>query len=135
MPPHTTALGFHPQRRLFGVFQTPAQVVLLKTAVGALGVSRQHIHVLEGAPGLRSFGVGVPVGALSRFIRYVQGLTDERRETTKYIAALRRGLLVVLVDMHHDDARTKETLRLAFHHAGADSIDYFGNLVNEQLGR
>ncbi|MGY2895708.1 hypothetical protein [Deinococcus sp. UYEF24] len=60
-------------------------------------------------------------------------MTDERREIGEYIVALQEGRQMVMFNMPADDTETKECLRLAFQQVGANSTDYFGRLLNEEL--
>ena len=129
-----THFSFISRPRLYGVFEQPEQVSVLRDAVDALEVPFEQLTVLEGEPGLRQLdSSGTHGGLFTRLVRFTQGMTDEHHEIRKYRQALEQGRLVVLVNMKHDNAHTKEQLRLAFKQAGASSIDYYGNFVNEQL--
>lgn len=107
--------GLLPRHRLYGVFERPEQISVLREAVAALGVTSEYLHVLKGPDGILQLNSrGKRGGLLARLVRGAQGMTDETREITKYREALHRDRLVVLVDIPRDDARVKEELRVAF---------------------
>ena len=126
--------GLSPQPRVYGVFEHHEQVETLSGILGRLGFSASEMAVLEGQSGIEALDLSGEQGGLAkRFLRFKEGLTDERREIGKYIQALAAGKWVVLVNMPQDDTETKERLHAAFQQAGASSIDYFGHLLNEEL--
>jgi|GEM_PF-6566476 len=129
-----THFAFIPRARLYGVFEQPQQVMALRDSIEGDLSSHVQLSVLEGDSGVRQLdSSGMRGGLFARLVRVVQGMTDEQSEIDKYRHALLQGRIVVLVDLPRDNANAKELLRLAFHQAGASSIDYYGNFVNERL--
>ena len=129
----TTHFGWLPRSRLYGIFHHFEQVSSFRAAALRLGITPAHIHILEGAEGLRQLnrkGIG---STIVRLVRSLQGMTDEQGDIHRYSQALEQRRLVVMVDMPHDNARVKEDLRLAFEASDAQSVDYFGIFVNEHL--
>lgn len=124
--------GFLSRPKLYGVFEDLESVLLLSERLLALGLGDEQVQILEGDEGVRSLDVdGRHHGLVTRFVRALQGMTDERMHVETYVRHLLRGRLVVAVTFPR--GMDHRAVCDAFKASGGSCINYYGAFVVENL--
>ena len=124
---------FTPHNKVYGVFQDFSGVRDLSEKLLALGLGDEKVEVLEGEDGRKCLDCdGRHHGLMSRFVRYLQSMTDERALVERLSRDLACGRLVVAVSL---PGRTNivPAVGRAFGEAGATGVSYQGLLVTEHF--
>ncbi len=121
-----------PRNSIYGIYDDLAQVRDLTDRLLALGLQDAKVRILQGDAGARELDRdGRHHGLIARLRRSLQGLTDERGHVEEYEWAVRRGRIVVSVQLPPRTDRSP--VCAAFRETGATFVHHYGAWVVQQL--
>jgi len=119
--------------RVYGIFSSLEAVQHCTSLLLAQGLGDQDVQIIMGEGGQRSLDVdGGHHGLWGRFLRLMQGMTDERGHIEQYVQALGRGEIVLSVDVSHQPG-TVDQIAQAFRDSQARFVNHYGAWVVEPL--
>ncbi|AFZ68931.1 hypothetical protein [Deinococcus peraridilitoris] len=128
----TRPFSFYPRGKIFGVLADLEAVRVLAGQLMALGCGDEKIEILEGEGGAHTLDSdGRHHGLIARFVRYLQGMTEERGQLEHYVHELLMGRYVVCVTLSR--GTSYQEVCKAFTMAGASSVHFYGPFVVEHV--
>jgi hypothetical protein len=120
--------------RVYGIFSSLEGVQLCTTRLLEQGLGDQSVQIIMGEEGQRALDVdGQHHGVWGRFLRLMQGMTDERPHVEQYVQALGRGEIVLSVDVSGQPNAVAQVAQ-AFRDSQARFVNHYGAWVVEPLG-
>lgn len=120
--------------RIYGIFSSLEAVQLCTTRLMEQGLGDQAVQIIMGEEGQRALDVdGQHHGMWGRFLRLMQGMTDERPHVERYVQALGRGEIVLSVDVSGQPQAVAQIAQ-AFRDSQARFVNHYGAWVVEPLG-
>ncbi|KEF34637.1 hypothetical protein RDMS_06160 [Deinococcus sp. RL] len=127
-PAHFTLLS---QNRVYGIFTSLEDVRQCTSRLLALGLKDQAVQIIMGDEGYRAIDAEGH-GLWRRFLRLMQGLTDEGSHIGQYARALGNGDIVLSVDLAHAGVSVAAVAQ-AFRDSHAHFVNHYGPWVVEPL--
>lgn len=127
-PAHFTLLS---RNRVYGVFTSLEDVRQCTARLLALGLKDQAVQIIVGDEGHRALDAEGH-GLWRRFLRLMQGLTDEGPHIAQYARALGNGDTVLSVDLSGTGASVTAVAQ-AFRDSHARFVNHYGAWVVESL--
>lgn len=119
--------------RVYGIFQSLDDVQRCAARLLELGLADQAVQIIMGEDGEYALDVdGHRHGVWARFLRLMQGMTDERAHIEQYARALSCGEIVLSVDMTGSTGAVSAVAE-AFSAGRARFVNYYGPWVVEPL--
>lgn len=133
MTPHGH-FTFRPRNALYGVFDDLLAVRDLSQQLLDAGFGERQVQVLTGEEGIRDLDPdGRHHGLVSRLLRALQSITDERDHIEHYVGELLQGRHVVAVGVP-GDPQSVQQLCAMFKDCGGHYIHHYGPYVVQELG-
>lgn len=127
---HFTMLG---RGRVYGIFTSLDDVQACTSRLLELGLADRAAQVLIGEDGEYALDDdGHHHGVWGRFLRMLQGMTDERQHVEQYARALCRGEVVLSVEVGGLSGGVSQVAE-AFRASGAHFVNHYGTWVVEPL--
>lgn len=131
--PHGSHFTFYPRSKVYGVYGDLDGVLALTDRLIALGFADEKIDILEGDDGIDTLDSdGSRHGLIARFVRALQGITEERSLIDHYVRALAHGHYVVAVSVPNK-RNVVQSVCQALKSSGARDIHYYGTFVVEHI--
>ncbi|WP_102127113.1 hypothetical protein [Deinococcus planocerae] len=118
--------------RVYGTFAGLEDVQQCMTRLLDLELGDQAVQIIMGDEGHRTLDVDGR-GLWGRFVRLMQGITDERSHIEQYAHALGRGEIVLSVDLS-GSPKSVAAVAQAFRDSRAQFVNHYGPWVVEPLG-
>ena len=126
--------NFRPKSALYGVFDDLTAVRDLSQRLLDGGYGDQQVQILTGEEGARDLDPdGRHHGLVSRLLRALQSITDERDHVEHYVRELLQGRHVVAVSTPNNNQGV-QGICAAFKACGGHYINYYGPHVVQEMG-
>lgn len=131
--PGTAHFTLFSRGRVYGIFSSLEDVQQCAARLLEQGLGDQDVQIIMGEGGQRALDVdGGHHGLWGRFLRLMQGMTDERSHVEQYVQALGRGEIVLSVDVSGQPG-TVAQIAQAFRDSQARFVNHYGPWVVEPL--
>ncbi|GMA14589.1 hypothetical protein E5F05_10235 [Deinococcus metallilatus] len=117
--------------RVYGVFDSLSDVQQCMARLLEQGLGEQAVQIIVGEEGQQALDVEGH-GLWGRFLRLMQGMTDERPHIEQYVHALSRGEVVLSVDLTGYPGGAAAVAE-AFRESHAHFVNHYGPWVVEPL--
>ncbi|WP_019585397.1 hypothetical protein [Deinococcus apachensis] len=129
--PNPAHFTLNSRGRVYGVFVSLEDVQECTSRLLDLGLRDQAVQLIMGDEGQQALDVEGH-GLWGRFLRLMQGMTDERPHIEQYAHALGRGEIVLSVDLSGAPGSVAQVAQV-FRESRAHFVNHYGPWVVESL--